>query len=137
MTEPSPQPPGVLAVNGIVITRAVAEDLVGVIDALALHCAPKVLSGRIAAHRNQLIACCTSVAESAKPSEPEDVLSFVPGAAIDSTAAAQRLGTSEVWVRRLCREGQLVAKQIGKRWWIDPDSLDHYAMQKTTTGEDQ
>jgi hypothetical protein len=114
-------------VNGIVITPDVAEDLVGVIDALALRCAPQVLSSRTVAHRNRLIACCAFGGESTKPSEPEDVLSFVPDAAIDSKAAAQRLGTSEVWVRRLCREEQLVAQQKGRRWLIDPDSVDQYA----------
>jgi hypothetical protein len=113
--------------HGIEISYAAAEDLVGVIDMLALRCAPQVLSGRIVALRNRLIACCAFGGESAKVSEPEDVLSFVPGAAIDPRAAAQRLGTSEVWARKLCEKEELVAKKIRGRWWIDPDSVDQYA----------
>jgi hypothetical protein len=122
--------------HGVTISFAAAADLVGVIDALALRCAPLVLSRRLVKLRNQLIECCTYANTHADVStegvEPEDVLSFQPDEIVDSKTAAQRLGISEAGVRWHCRQGQFMdtAKQINGRWWISRDAVDHYVSER-------
>jgi hypothetical protein len=123
-------------VNGIVISRSAAEDLVGVIDAVALRCAPQVLSGRLVALRKRLIECCTYAKTNADVSteaaETDDLLSFDQDAAIDSKAAAQRLGISEAGVRWHCRKGRFMdtSAQTNGRWFISRDAVDQYANER-------
>ena len=46
--------------------------------------------------------------------------------AITSSEAAKILGTSPSYVARLCRKRILKAKQFGKSWLIDPESVMSY-----------
>lgn len=121
-------------VNGILISRAAAEDLVGVIDALVLRCRPQVISRRVAALRHQLIQSCThadaSAYESAEAIEAPDPLVFESSMITDTATVASRLGITEAGVRYLCRTGSLVAVQANGRWRIDPESVDAYEAQR-------
>ncbi len=45
---------------------------------------------------------------------------------IDIRGAAARLGVSEQWIRRLCREGVLDARKFGVSWMINAKSVERY-----------
>ncbi|MCV7101533.1 helix-turn-helix domain-containing protein [Mycobacterium palustre] len=110
------------------ISFAAAADLVGVIDALAVRCAPQVLSARVVALRNDLIGCCSTRVTarfdaSAEVVGADEVLALDPRGLVDVKAAAARLGITEDGVRWLCKRGRLAASKISGRWWIEPASI--------------
>lgn len=120
----------VQATHGVTISCAAAADVVAAIDALALRCAPQVLSQRLVVLRNDLIRCITRVTTqfgtSAEVDSAADVLALDPRDLIDTETAAKKLNITGDGVRWLCNNERLAATKKAGRWWIDPASIDLY-----------
>jgi hypothetical protein len=125
---------GIQPINGVLISYAEAVDVVGVIDELAIRCAPKVLLRRVVAIRQGLIECCTRANTygdtSAEVIARQDVLALDPSAVIDVKTAAERLDMTPDGARWLCTHGRLTARKIHNRWWIDSKSVDQYQIER-------
>jgi excisionase family DNA binding protein len=44
--------------------------------------------------------------------------------------AAQRLGYSIAWVRRLCQQGRIQAVKVGRDWLVPESTLDDFKPRK-------
>jgi hypothetical protein len=49
---------------------------------------------------------------------------------ISTKKAAAILETTEANVRDLCKRGRLDAMQVGRRWWIAPQSVENYRLER-------
>src|SRR3989344_5806137 len=58
---------------------------------------------------------------------------YFDGVRFLSTAdAAARTGFSRDYIYRLCKEGQLAGRRIGKSWYVDNRSLDNFVLEQHT-----
>ena len=46
---------------------------------------------------------------------------------LTTTQAAQRYGFTATYLAKLCKDGMLVARKVGRDWLIDPHSMQAYA----------
>src|SRR3989344_325545 len=51
---------------------------------------------------------------------------------LSTVDAAARTGFSRDYIYRLCKEGQLAGRRIGKSWYVDNRSLDNFVLEQHT-----
>ena len=56
---------------------------------------------------------------------------------VSSADAAQRAGLSRDYVARLCHDGKVRGRQIGKNWYVDEKSLGHFLSEQARAKEER
>ena len=116
---------------GIVISDAVAKELVAALDKLGRLAKPtgQQLSEQLIAIRRELVTCVTRVCASGDTSAEvlfaQQVAQY-ESSVVDTTTAAHQLGITREGVTWLRRNGHLRGDKIGGRWWIETASLHEH-----------
>jgi hypothetical protein len=109
--------------GGIMISPAVAADIVGALNRLEDLVSPVLLNQRLATLRWHLTRATTRVDASTRVVSEHGVPSLNPDAVADTAEVARMLNITPDAVRWQCRHGGLTGQRIGGRWMVALDSV--------------